>query len=328
MTEDLANIQLEQYGDFFIEMPGVHYVAVVKDDNNVANDYSMEIGVDKKFEKDVNLILKQRKSILEKIPFELKLPIKRKKSRFLRKDINSFKGINFVRSLPFYFQNEIASGQEISMTNASQAKGTIGAIVELENHKGDFILSNWHVMMQSSGDLGAGIDNKSDEKIAELFWGLNNEYYDIALSKIISKKQIIKERKIDTVKKYKDIRIGDSVKIEGFKSGFDKNTIYSKNAYVKVGNEERIFKNQIMTGKLSVSGDSGSIVLNKKNEIIGIVCAGDNKKFSICNHLHSLLSSNILPKYEYGDKGKKKIIKMPEIKFKAIYTNKSLIIRS
>lgn len=70
--------------------------------------------------------------------------------------------------------------------------------------------------------------------------------------------------------------------------------IISKNAYVKISdnyyyNPAKILENQIISNFQMNYGDSGSIVLDKEQKVIGHVFA-KNSKFSVINRIDEILN--------------------------------------
>jgi len=332
MTELEANKKLEQYGDFFMRKEGINYIAVVRDDNiyddDGKEDYAIEIGILDSFSRDRSLLVREPvKHLLNQNPlvdiFEVDSQVFRGHEK-----LTPAKGLNIVPSDPFHLQSEnfVKPGIETTVKNSSVKRGTIGAIVTLKDYPEDFfILSNWHVIMQSTGDLNNIIVNEHDQEIAKLHWGIYNDYYDIALAKITNPKLVISEHEVSPIKSLDELKIGQYVKKEGNTTGINKNTIYSKNAYVKVGRGfNKIFKNQILTNKISQSGDSGSLLIDdNSNDIIGLVFAGDNKNLSICNHMYHLLNNKEIPNILYSLYNQN--INMPQIRFESFFVNNSLI---
>lgn len=332
MTELEANKKLELYGDFFIQKEGINYIAVVRDDNiyddDGEEDYAIEIGILNSFSRDDSLLARKPvKHLLDQNPL---VDFYEEVSHVFRGEekLTPAKGLHIVSSDPFELQSEnfVKPGIETTVKNSSVKKGTIGAIVTLKDYPGDFfILSNWHVIMQSTGDLNNIIINEHDQEIAKLHWGIYNDYYDIALAKITNPKLVISEHEVFPISSLNQLKVGQSVKKEGNTTGINRSTIYSKNAYVKVGRGfNKIFKNQILTHKISQSGDSGSLLIdNNSNDIIGLIFAGDNKNLSICNHMYHLLNNNEIPNILYSLYNQN--IKMPQIRFESFFVNNSLI---
>jgi len=347
MTEDIANKKLKEFGDLLLKSDNINYVAVVEDDDYTTDgqtDYALEIGLLKKdsstgqeqthrpSKTEVDHILNHSpikflfNEIISDDYRDYKSDVHNYEDLKFREKVSPVKGLNLVASNPFDFQtnNYTIPGEQITVRDLPADHGTIGAIVKLSTHPKDyFILSNWHVLMKSIGSLNHILIDKEKNEIAELHWAVYNDFYDIALARIINAYDISNLCEVKSIKSIKDLELGDYVKKQGNTTGTKKNTIYSKNAYIKVGLENEKFKNQILVNKISEKGDSGSIVLDQNNEVIGLVMGGDGKKITICNNMIQLLNSSEIPNSIYTEYTAN--IKMPSIKFDSIFVNNSLI---
>ncbi|GAA3652638.1 S1 family peptidase [Flavivirga jejuensis] len=324
MLENEANIQLEKLGQAIVSIKGVNYAAVVNQDNNI-NNFHIEIGYDSgTFPSSLLLQYSERK--FEHRPIDIKipkgLPIDYIPKAISYENLNNY--LDFPISLremksPFSFDKNPYRG--IASEGSGSNFGTLGAIVKLKNDNNFYILSNCHVLMNESSKIGHPIKNERKETIATLHWAVSNEYYDIALAKVTDMSLLQKKFKCyDFNKKIaKPIKIGQMVTKCGYTSGsINDGTIVSKNAFVKIGENNKIFKNQILVSKISRGGDSGSTLVDKtgrnsSKDVIGLVFASDKYDFTICNHLHYLFSNEI-DCYNYSDD-----IIMPKINFESFY---------
>lgn len=335
MTEDEANTQLERFGDYLIEIPEINYVAVVEDDDysndNNLMDFAIEIGIDEDKVKDIKtfLLKSSKKNLIFQSPMFRSLSRHQQLKRRKDKKIVVSKGLRIVPSRKFSFQcKNLKSGKGITSDKMHMEIGTLGGIVTLESEPDSFfIISNWHVLMGNKGKLKDSIikGNGNRKSIGELYWAVNNDYYDIALAKISCNDWILKEKLIKPMLSLDDIKLGTIVKKNGNSTGRKSNELYSKNAFVKIkGN--KIFKNQILTKKLSLKGDSGSLLLEKTtNKLIGLIFAGDEYEISVANNLSYLFNEGSVPSYLYQNERlheneRQYSVKMPEIKFKNVYT--------
>ena len=77
---------------------------------------------------------------------------------------------------------------------------------------------------------------------------------------------------------YADVGIGTIVKKSGRTSGLTFGKVLAVEATINVsfGNSVAEFRDQIVTEKMGSPGDSGSVVLNEYNEIIGLLFAGSD----------------------------------------------------
>lgn len=338
MTEREANLQLEKFGDFLIKIKGINYVAVVEDENlqitskHRKPDFAIEIGVDKEHIKDIDnyLFKSSKKHILDQNPV-----LKSLQRAFYddgKKGIVITKELKVVPSKEFSFQcKKIKSGKGITNNKMHMKSGTLGGIVTLKGDKnGFYILSNWHVLMGNHGELRDPIIRNAKQfpkkqKIGELFWGVYNDFYDLALAKITCKNWSNKDTSIKPISSLEEIELGANVKKFGNATQNKTNTLYSKNAFVKIKGG-KIFKNQILTKFLSKKGDSGSWLLDNNNKLIGVIFAGDNKRISVANNIIHIMNADNIPvsNYSHDFKDNGKIInhsfKMPKIEFNKFYT--------
>ncbi|KAB8152514.1 hypothetical protein EZY14_013995 [Kordia sp. TARA_039_SRF] len=316
-----ANKHLELIGTSILSIEGIKYVAVVNDkENNNPNDYALEIGYNKDVLKILSKDLSNNNNILFQNPI---LDIISKKSQQLvssrfkdGSDLDKLEGIQFKGSSGFFNYQKgdvLREGDWVSHYRSGLDYGTLGAVIKLKNYPNDyFFISNWHVIMNSLGKLNDKIENYTTKQaIGSLFWGVNNDYYDMAIAKIDLPSFTYKGSVVNSIMKYKDIYINMDLNIYG---NAKTNAIYSKNAHIKIDSNGKIYKNQILTKNISVSGDSGSIVMNKQRDsIVGLLYAGDENEFSIMSHLHKVLSNKILS-YTYTN-SLGYTVKMPAIEF-------------
>jgi len=83
------------------------------------------------------------------------------------------------------------------------------------------------------------------------------------------------------------------VKKSGRTSGLTSAKIKAVNATIKVqlsAEESAVFTDQIITEPFSKPGDSGSLVVNKDNEAVGLLFAGSDKS-TICNKINNVLTA-------------------------------------
>lgn len=82
--------------------------------------------------------------------------------------------------------------------------------------------------------------------------------------------------------------VGDEVKKSGRTTGLTHGVITINNAIVKVqfGDKVAVFEDQIITTEMSQGGDSGSLVLNTNNQIVGLLFAGSSTQTIINKIAH------------------------------------------
>jgi hypothetical protein len=86
--------------------------------------------------------------------------------------------------------------------------------------------------------------------------------------------------------------VGQQVKKSGRTSGLNEGTILALDGVVSVGYDDKIaiFEDQILTTAIAEAGDSGSVVLNENNEIIGLLFAGSDM-VAIVNRIENVIDA-------------------------------------
>jgi hypothetical protein len=90
-----------------------------------------------------------------------------------------------------------------------------------------------------------------------------------------------------------DLQVGQVVKKSGRTSGLNQGTIIGLDGIVSVGygdNKVAVFEDQILTTAIAQGGDSGSAVLNDKNEVIGLLFAG-SEAVAIVNRIANVIDA-------------------------------------
>ncbi|AGB40105.1 hypothetical protein Halha_0085 [Halobacteroides halobius DSM 5150] len=98
---------------------------------------------------------------------------------------------------------------------------------------------------------------------------------------------------IGTVKGVTEPKVGMAVKKSGRTTGLTESEIKAVNATLEVqlsASRSAIFTDQIVTKPFSKPGDSGSLVLNKQNQAVGLLFAGSDKS-TICNKITNVLDA-------------------------------------
>lgn len=91
---------------------------------------------------------------------------------------------------------------------------------------------------------------------------------------------------------FTEVKTGDAVKKSGRTSGVTKGTVIGSTGIAKVnyGDKVAIFEDQIFTTPIAQGGDSGSVVLNDKNEVIGLLFAGSDS-LTIVNKIANVMDA-------------------------------------
>jgi len=94
-----------------------------------------------------------------------------------------------------------------------------------------------------------------------------------------------------------EAKAGDKVKKSGRTSGLTQGEVIATDgaANVTYGNKVAIFEEQIVTTAMSQGGDSGSAVLNEKNEVVGLLFAGSSS-ITIVNKIANVIDALKLDK--------------------------------
>lgn len=276
LIEDILITKIKGKDDYL----GFKYLAIKK---SLSNFY-FELGYAKNFINSDKLEdLKQL--VLEKLPVYVTL---------ITSEIDTHNTTSHCIKPTIKPKSILNAGDEIE----GFATGTLGGLVKLKNHKGTYLISNAHVLIGKSGKLGGAIKNHKGQTIAKVFWGIFNEYYDIAMAKIKNAYKITEYNFSKIVKPSFDHLEIKSIGMYGEESG----KIYSTNALVKVKNY--FFKNQILISHLNFTGgDSGSIIVEKEkpNNIIGLYLGGNNQ-IKVANNLYNLFIKNNTVKDNFENK--------------------------
>jgi len=285
MTEEEANDKLSKnYKSYFNRTNGItKYAAVVKQGEN---NYVIELGIKNKLT-PINI----EKMLVD--AEELRLEFDNKDIIFVESDdIELQCKENYKKSIKRY---GITSGISVFDAKTDDSSGTAGAFFKIAGENETFMISNYHVIASDNRTSSvihpsmldaenSGLKNKKLE-IGNVIWKCN-ENMDAAIAKItapVSEGQYSRCKGI----KYKGIglpKIGIRVKKCGRTTGLTFGVIKSINCIVNISNtnEPKLFLNQIFTTGMTKKGDSGSVLVNEDNIVVGLFFAG-NKKGSFFN---------------------------------------------
>lgn len=313
MNEQEANLLLELIGEAVVSIYGINYAAVVKD---VDDSFDIQICYNKHKITDEFTTKNILEHTLNTSPI-IKVFANESFQKF--NDRGGISLDNFIETeVDFVFQNsKLKPGYGVFMKGGGKGPGTIGAFVKLQDDDATYLLSNHHVIMNDCKVDQPIYCDHSNKEIGRTYWGILNKYYDIALAKVTENIKV--EYDADCYSFSGQLTkptYNQKVKISGFSSGcsYAGKKILSTNAFVST-KDNKIFKNQILTEKISKEGDSGSLVVDTNTEhAVGLVFAGDNENFSVCNHIYKLFSEGI-PNYVCSNGNI-----LPEIKFEQILT--------
>jgi len=210
----------------------------------------------------------------------------------------------------------------VSIGHYKISAGTLGAIVK-DNKTGEpLILSNNHVLANitdghdgraKTGDpiLQPGSHDKgsSDDVIGHLerfiplkpskgIFNSPTNIVDCAVAKPTNK-DIVENNilGIGKVNGVKEAEINMNILKSGRTTGVTEGTVRAIDSTVNVDigeNKESVFTDQIVTSPISQGGDSGSLVLDKDRNAVGLLFAGSNNA-TVCNKI-----SNVMEELKIG----------------------------
>jgi hypothetical protein len=95
-----------------------------------------------------------------------------------------------------------------------------------------------------------------------------------------------------------EVKVGDKVKKSGRTTGLTEGEVIATDGLVNVsyGDKVAVFDDQIITTAMSEGGDSGSAVLNDKNESVGLLFAGSSS-YTIVNKIANVIDALELDKW-------------------------------
>ena len=301
----------DEFINKFSQKESFKYLCLIK---NVNNKYILELSYFKKGDWEnetdemksfileiignklrISLVNKAYKEKLEKLPIQ----IVESKSEF------NYHNHNKIDDKKQDF--ELGIGFKINIKNENS--GALGAFLELKKDKHYYLLTNHHVIIKSYNQLNKKVYS-NNKYVANTYWGLLNNEYDIALAKLT--KEAIESLNL-TNSNFGKITIpviGENVYKFG-PQGPSSGSLYSSKAIVKV--KSKVYKNQILFEDLHLnSGESGTVVRiddNGKTGVLGLHFAGDSN-LDISNNLFNLFKNKI---YSFTDDNR---IQQPEINFK------------
>lgn len=119
-----------------------------------------------------------------------------------------------------------------------------------------------------------------------------DNYVDAALARPVSEEVITQNiLEIGPIQGVREARLGMKVKKSGRSSGYNESTIQvlATTLRVSLGNNENVyFTDQIVAGPMAQPGDSGSVVLDEDNNVIGLLFAGSDKT-TVINRIQNVM---------------------------------------
>jgi hypothetical protein len=89
-----------------------------------------------------------------------------------------------------------------------------------------------------------------------------------------------------------ELNVGDVIKKSGRTSGLNEGTVIGMDGVASVGYDDKIavFEDQIFTTQIAQGGDSGSAVLNERNQVVGLLFAGSDQ-MTIVNKIANVIDA-------------------------------------
>lgn len=183
----------------------------------------------------------------------------------------------------------------VSIGHPQITAGTLACLVRVKGKQGWRILSNNHVLANSNaGRIGDPIYQPGvadggavAHTIAKLeafepinFGGAPN-YADCAIALPAEQMDVSPDiLDIGLPVGYTEAELGLRVRKSGRTTGVNENFVQQVNAVAQVtypGGRQAYFEDQIITGYMAAGGDSGSVVLDMQNRIVGLLFAGSDQ---------------------------------------------------
>lgn len=334
-----ANDAMKVYGPILIKYPKVNYVGVFKHENGftikigdddgegiIASDFINHFifNFDRKYFDSSHWIKNEYSTQLIKL-LKLKKIKTTKSQRF-----TIFSPLN--RDIELKPSKSLKNGLHIG--NKFVSGGTLGGVFQLKEFPNEYFgISNWHVLAHQNklgGDIvqpgkdhyNLGKDLKK-YKCGYLFWRCLDDKREVAFVHFNKLNRFddfhIKIRKnscgILQSGKINKPNIDDEVIKCNFQGLSRTGKILCTNATVKIyaqlfGSQSiKEFKNQILFEKITDNGDSGSLLINKHKDVVGLIFGSTlDRKLGVANNLNEIFNtslSNFPSKFQkYHHKGK------------------------
>ncbi len=209
----------------------------------------------------------------------------------------------------------VTGGTSISLSDRDGVSGTAGAFFKIKNSADCFMISNYHVV--GNGGRRIAVTHPSimdannngllplDNPIGKVFWKCNKNM-DVAIVKIDYPVANCYTRceKINFSGGIGFPKNGQKVMKCGRTTGLKEGIILSTNCYVNVTDSKEnntLFKNQIMTTKMSDHGDSGAVLVNNEKKVVGLLFASSEEKtfHNIFHNIFEKFNTQCLPNNKF-----------------------------
>ena len=312
MTELEANfkLKLKEFDYFNNYSPECEttYCAVVKHSNDfsIIDDYYIEIGLtnfsvltDPNYISDEYIIKKKvahdfiTKEFQEEYLKGNEVPVYSDKISLLGSSLK---------------HDKITAGCSVFYKSSIIRNGTAGAFFKLKDSQDIYMISNRHVIVDSDFELGTEVVHPSrndssealpSEIIGTIYWTSSpkDELLDAAVSKIhypvdVGRYSLCRNIKF---KSLGDAVINQNVSKVGRSTGLTHGEIRSINCTINVTEEierPRFYRHQILSTNLAIRGDSGSVLVNSNEEVVGLIFASNKKAACFSNNIKYIFNEH------------------------------------
>ena len=310
MKESIAKKWIEKHGEeCFKENQNLRYIAVVIKDRN---DYQIEFGIkgDDKVKLKKSYCYKNS-GIDDSIIYigqDIKTPKHPDKIEVVIKESDDI-SLQTNHTASTARHERMTGGISVSLLEDSSTYGTAGAFFRMKDCNDIFMISNHHVLGKSDEDNCVVVHPSVDDAychglkpvknaIGNVFWKCESSIIDAAITKVkpcnIDQGRYTRCEDIDFSGGIGVAKLGEDVRkcgrTTGMKTGIIVSTFCYVNVTIDIRGNKKLFKNQIMTTLMSDHGDSGSVLVNNKNTVVGLHFAGSGKK-SYFNNIMEVFSA-------------------------------------
>ena len=185
----------------------------------------------------------------------------------------------------------VEGGISVSSRKASNREGTLAGMFNVDGQNNDnwYAITNKHILQGTEKEIISPGNSANGNVIGTVEDLKEDQNLDLAIIKLEKDKIRLGDyiqHNYFPLKENKNnlkLEIGMVVKKYGLKSGYKEGIILSTNATVRLG-KNNIIKNQIMCTSIGEKGDSGSFLVSKDDEVIGLIFGENlNRHLSFAN---------------------------------------------
>jgi len=305
MTEQQANLKLLKkeydYFNHFSEKCETIYCAVVKrsNDYSISDDYYIEIGLtnytvltDPKY-KALDALAKQSMSA--------QFISDAFKDDYFRGNVNPVNTQEAVLLSNSLKHDKITGGCSVFYESSANRSGTAGAFFKLKHSQDIFLLSNRHVIVDPDFEENTCVVHPSrqdssdacpNEIIGKIHWtsAKDDDLLDAAVAILdypvdIGRYTLCHSLKFNSLG---EASLHQNVSKYGRSSGMTYGEIRSINCTVNITGrieKPRFFRQQLLSTNLAIDGDSGSVLVNTNEEVVGLIFASNRNRASFSNNI-------------------------------------------